>query len=396
MDTFVDSSWYFMRFPDATNELEPFSQRSAADMLPVDTYVGGVEHAILHLLYARFVYKFLCSERLVSSDNGHAEPFQQLIAQGMVHGKTFSDPDSGRFLLPGEVDFDGEEARIKASGKAPNVTWEKMSKSKHNGVDPSIAIAKFGADALRAHILFAAPVSEVLQWDEEKIVGIQRWFSRVHRLVSELSSQVQVDVSQVSIPELSDLSTNDGNALLLTESTSKSISQTFSSDIYRLNTAVSDLIKLTNGLEGIGINNLTSSVAYVTVTALLKMMAPITPAFAEECWERLVPDTVRKSIFDESWPGDIITPEQEAALQSRQTTITCAVQVNGKLRFTAQVPSDSSGGKAGSDLAAREAEIIRAVLGTDEGRMWLTEKNNWEKKKRVVVVGGGKVLNVVF
>ncbi|KIY01475.1 uncharacterized protein Z520_03027 [Fonsecaea multimorphosa CBS 102226] len=403
MDTFVDSSWYFMRFPDAKNELEPFSQRSAADMLPVDTYVGGVEHAILHLLYARFIYKFLCGERLVSSDNGHAEPFQQLIAQGMVHGKTFSDPDSGRFLLPGEVDFDGEAARIRSSGKAPNVTWEKMSKSKHNGVDPSAAIEKFGADALRAHILFAAPVSEVLQWDEEKIVGIQRWFGRVNRLVAELSSQSDIDrddVSQTSIPELSDLGTNDAEALLLTQSTSKSISQTFSSDIYSLNTAVSDLIKLTNGLEGIGINNLAPSVAHVTVTALLKMMAPITPAFAEECWERvMMPDTERRgSIFDVSWTGEIITPEQEAALRSRKTTITCAVQINGKLRFTAQVPSSnpSEGNAAESDPAAREADIVRAVLETEEGRVWLTEKNDWGKKKRVIVVGGGKVLNVVF
>ncbi|KIW78146.1 leucine-tRNA ligase [Fonsecaea pedrosoi CBS 271.37] len=395
MDTFVDSSWYFMRFPDATNELEPFSPQSAADMLPVDTYIGGVEHAILHLLYARFIYKFLCSERLISSDKAHAEPFQQLIAQGMVHGKTFSDPDSGRFLLPSEVDFDGEAATIKASGKAPNVTWEKMSKSKHNGVDPSVAIEKFGADTLRAHILFAAPVSEVLQWDEEKIVGIQRWFGRVNRVISELPSQDQY-VSQITIPEPRDLNTSDAEALLLTQGTCKSILQTFSSDIYSLNTAVSDLIKLTNGLEGIGVNNLTPSVAYVAVTALLKMMAPITPAFAEECWERVVPGTESRSIFDVSWTGDAITPEQEAALRSRKTTITCAVQINGKLRFTAPVPSPRADGKAGTDPAAREAEIIRAILETEEGRMWLTEKNNWEKKKRVIVVGGGKVVNVVF
>ncbi|KIW88661.1 leucine-tRNA ligase [Cladophialophora bantiana CBS 173.52] len=398
MDTFVDSSWYFMRFADSMNEAEPFSRRSAADTLPVDTYVGGVEHAILHLLYARFIYKFLCKECLISDGNGHAEPFQQLIAQGMVHGKTFSDPDSGRFLLPGELDFDGEVASIKATGKAPNVTWEKMSKSKHNGVDPSVAIEKFGADALRAHILFAAPVSEVLQWDEEKIVGIQRWFGRVNRIISEVEVQERTgrhDVSQTRIPDLNTLNTNDADALLLTQSTSKSISQTFSRDIYSLNTAVSDLIKLTNGLEAIGINNLTPSIAHVTVTALLKMMAPITPAFAEECWERVVPDSER-SIFDVPWTGDVMTSEQEVALRSRKTSITCAVQINGKLRFTAQVPSPPPEGKAGYDSAAREAEIIRAVLETEEGRVWLTEKNSWEKRKRVIIVGGGKVLNVVF
>jgi leucyl-tRNA synthetase len=399
MDTFVDSSWYFMRFPDPTNDEEPFSKQSAASMLPVDTYVGGVEHAILHLLYARFIYKFLCREGLVSGEIGHAEPFQQLIAQGMVHGKTFSDPDTGRFLLPDEIDVAGEYGVIKSTGKLANVTWEKMSKSKHNGVDPTTAIEKFGADALRAHILFAAPVSEVLQWDEGKIVGIQRWFGRVNRLVAELVDIAQItrsDHSQTVIPDLSTLSDNDAKALLLAQSVSENVSNTFSRDIYSLNTAVSDLIKLTNGLDDIGIKNLTPSVAHVAVTSLLKMMAPITPAFAEECWESLVSESERDSIFDTAWAGGVITREQDAALRSRQTTITCAVQVNGKLRFTTQVPALSAERQKEGDKEAREEAILSAVLRSEEGRLWLTEKNDWEKRKRIVVVGGGKVLNVVF
>jgi leucyl-tRNA synthetase len=399
MDTFVDSSWYFMRFPDPTNDEEPFSKQSAAGMLPVDTYVGGVEHAILHLLYARFIYKFLCREGLVSGEIGHAEPFQQLIAQGMVHGKTFSDPDTGRFLLPNEIDVAGEHGVIKSTGKLANVTWEKMSKSKHNGVDPTTAIEKFGADALRAHILFAAPVSEVLQWDEGKIVGIQRWFGRVNRLVAELVDIAQItrsDHSQTVIPELSTLSDNDAKALLLAQSVSENVSDTFSRDIYSLNTAVSDLIKLTNGLDDIGIKNLTPSVAHVAVTSLLKMMAPITPAFAEECWESLVSESESDSIFDTAWAGGVITREQVAALRRRQTTITCAVQVNGKLRFTTQVPALSAERQTESDKEAREEAILGAVLRSEEGRLWLTEKNDWEKRKRIVVVGGGKVLNVVF
>jgi leucyl-tRNA synthetase len=399
MDTFVDSSWYFMRFPDPTNDEEPFSKQSAAGMLPVDTYVGGVEHAILHLLYARFIYKFLCREGLVSGEIGHAEPFQQLIAQGMVHGKTFSDPDTGRFLLPNEIDVAGEHGVIKSTGKLANVTWEKMSKSKHNGVDPTTAIEKFGADALRAHILFAAPVSEVLQWDEGKIVGIQRWFGRVNRLVAELVDIAQItrsDHSQTVIPELSTLSDNDAKALLLAQSVSENVSDTFSRDIYSLNTAVSDLIKLTNGLDDIGIKNLTPSVAHVAVTSLLKMMAPITPAFAEECWESLVSEPESDSIFDTAWAGGVITREQVAALRRRQTTITCAVQVNGKLRFTTQVPALSAERQKESDKEAREEAILGAVLRSEEGRLWLTEKNDWEKRKRIVVVGGGKVLNVVF
>ncbi len=401
MDTFVDSSWYFLRFPDSTNNDEPFSIQAAASKLPVDTYVGGVEHAILHLLYARFIYKFLCSEGLVSGETGHAEPFQQLIAQGMVHGKTFSDPETGRFLLPDEIGVAGESGIIRSSGRPANLTWEKMSKSKHNGVDPTIAIEKFGADALRAHILFAAPVSEVLQWDEEKIVGIQRWFGRVQRLVSDLVITAGLEVrhhefAQMADTDMNALNDSDANALLLAQTTSKSISNIFSNDIYGLNTAISDLIKLTNGLNEIGIKTLSSPVAYVVVTALLKMMAPITPAFAEECWESLALTSVGRSIFDTAWTGEIITTDQEKALRNHNTTITCAVQVNGKLRFAAQVPSALPEGKGVDDKVARDEQIVRAVVATDEGRLWLTEKNDWEKRKRVIVVGGGKVLNVVF
>ncbi|KAI1610398.1 leucyl-tRNA synthetase [Exophiala viscosa] len=399
MDTFVDSSWYFARFPDSQNEVELFSADSAATMLPVDTYVGGVEHAILHLLYARFIYKFLCSEGLAPGDKGHREPFQRLVAQGMVHGKTYSDPDTGKFLLPIELNVDGDTVVVKSTGKTPNVTFEKMSKSKHNGVDPSVAIEKFGADALRAHILFAAPVSEVLQWDEEKIVGIQRWFGRVSRLVSGLVEQQSVGGGRASTMapyKLDYLTDHDANALLLTQATSKSISHTFENDVYSLNTAISDLIKLTNALHDIGVKRLTLIVAQQAVSALLKMMAPVTPAFAEECWEDLTEDGDSGSIFETAWTGDILTPDQETALQGRQKSMICAVQINGKLRFTASVPSSQSQGAVRSDKAAREAEVLQAVLATEDGRVWLTERNDWQKRKRVVVVGDGKVLNIVF
>ncbi|KAK4946949.1 hypothetical protein LTR10_014091 [Elasticomyces elasticus] len=399
MDTFVDSSWYFARFPDSQNEIELFSRDSAAKMLPVDTYVGGVEHAILHLLYARFVYKFLCSEGLVSGDEGNREPFQRLVAQGMVHGKTHSDPDTGRFLLPSELDINDDTVVVKATGKTPNVTFEKMSKSKHNGVDPSVAIEKFGADALRAHILFAAPVSEVLQWDEEKIVGIQRWLGRVSRLVSNLVVQRSVYggiESTMPSYNLDKLTDHDAHVLLLTQATRKNISHTFENDVYSLNTAISDLIKLTNGLHDIGVESLTAAVAQQSISALLKMMAPITPAFAEECWEDLTKYGSVGSIFETSWTAHIITSEQETALQRRQKSITCAVQINGKLRFTAQIPSSQSGNATASDKAAREAEVLQAVLATEDGRVWLTERNDWDKRKRVVVVGNGKVLNIVF
>ncbi|KIW15857.1 leucine-tRNA ligase [Exophiala spinifera] len=400
MDTFVDSSWYFMRFPDPQNENQLCSQESAHNMLPVDIYIGGVEHAILHLLYARFIYKFLCKEGLMTKECGRQEPFQRLVAQGMVHGKTFSDPQTGRFLLPGELAADGDRIVMKSTGKVPNVTFEKMSKSKHNGVDPTTAIEKFGADTLRAHILFAAPVSEVLQWDEEKIVGIQRWLSRVRRLVADLSerntSLAAVDGDPDSTNMIQKLTNSDADVLLLASSTSRNIRDTFENDIYSLNTAISDLTKLTNKIQEVGIDNLTLQVAQQVIHALLKMMAPITPAFAEECWEELIKNESEGSIFDEIWSGDIISPEQESVLKGRKQLITCAVQVNGKLRFTTEIPVTQPNGASSGGKEEREEAILKTILATDEGRLWLTEKNDWDRRKRVIVVGNGKVVNVVF
>lgn len=402
MDTFVDSSWYFMRFLDPSNEAEPFSSKSTELIGAVDLYVGGVEHAILHLLYARFIYKFLCREGLAADKEGYAEPFERLIAQGMVHGKTFSDPDTGKFLLPHEIELGGDIPSIKATGKSPNVTWEKMSKSKYNGVDPSTCIEKYGADALRAHILFAAPVSEVLQWDEEKIVGIQRWFGRVHRLVNDLAASrggtpVAGSTNELDLENLSDA---DGTVLLHTHNTSKAITETFSESVYGLNTSISDLIKLTNALHETGVQGLSPKIAHITITALMKMIAPVAPAFAEECWEMLsksapTSETSTESIFLSPWPSDILSEEQEDDLRSRQQTMVCAVQINGKLRFTLNIRPPTKR-DAGDGKGPREAEIIDTILGTNEGRLWLTEKNKWEKRKRVVVVQDGKLVNFVF
>jgi leucyl-tRNA synthetase len=189
MDTFVDSSWYFMRFIDPHNKNELFDPTVAEETLPVDLYVGGVEHAILHLLYARFISRFLAAKSVWKSKN-NGEPFKQLLTQGMVHGKTYSDPTTGRFLRSDEVDLTVSSTPVIIStGEKANVSFEKMSKSKYNGVDPTSCIEKYSADATRAHILFQAPVSEVLEWDEEKITGITRWFQRIYDHIEELNAR---------------------------------------------------------------------------------------------------------------------------------------------------------------------------------------------------------------
>jgi leucyl-tRNA synthetase len=203
MDTFVDSSWYFMRYIDPHNANQLFDPKVAEKTLPVDLYVGGVEHAILHLLYARFISKFVAATSLWKSNN-NGEPFKQLLAQGMVHGRTYSDPSNGRFLKPDEVNLSVPSKPIVfATGKEANVSFEKMSKSKYNGVDPMICMEKHSADATRAHILFQAPVSEVLEWDEEKITGVTRWMQRVYDHIQQLNAQLDLyNNSGYGIPEM--------------------------------------------------------------------------------------------------------------------------------------------------------------------------------------------------
>lgn len=236
MDTFVDSSWYYARFPDSRNTSQIFSSDTAKQNLPVDLYVGGVEHAILHLLYSRFVFKFLCQEGLIRTDGKalSTEPFSRLIAQGMVHGKTFSDPETGRFLKSDEMlpDPSGQSAVVKSTGKEAVVTWEKMSKSKYNGVDPGVCFQKYGADITRAHMLFAAPLSEVLQWDEEKIVGVQRWLYRVSRLVDELTATTQHEKLQASKRDLSSISEAGHELLLLANTTLQGVTNTIEDSVY--------------------------------------------------------------------------------------------------------------------------------------------------------------------
>ncbi|KPI44432.1 Leucine--tRNA ligase, mitochondrial [Cyphellophora attinorum] len=404
MDTFVDSSWYYGRFVDPHNTEELFSKGSAVKLLPVDTYIGGVEHAILHLLYARFIYKFLCSEGLIPGQERAIEPFQQLIAQGMVHGKTFSDPNSGRFLRPHEItESDSGRPMINGTEDVANVTWEKMSKSKHNGVDPSICIRKYGADATRAHILFTAPVSEILQWDEEKIVGMQRWFHRLEKLVHHpsilLSALGSNSIERLDpADDVQALSSEDASVVLLTHATVQSVTNTFTSDIYSLNTVISDLIKLTNGISGATLEGLNQRVANIAVYALMRMTAPIAPAFIEELWEQncLRGDVPHKSIFSLTWPASVMTSAQEEELKG-SGTMPCTVQINGRKRFTTQIPRPSpQESKRTKPSKARITAVMDTVLKTEDGQHWLRHKNNWTGEQRVILVAGGKILNVVF
>ena len=436
MDTFVDSSWYSLRFPDASNADLPFSPSSVR---PVDTYIGGVEHAILHLLYARFIYKFLsstdlfpqASESQANNLTGSREPFRALLSQGMVHGKTFSDPSTGRFLRPSELDLtDPSSPSIRNTQVVPNISFEKMSKSKYNGVDPTTCVFKYGADATRAHVLFSAPVSEVLEWDESKIVGIHRWFSRLWKIVSDgrevltagsfsLTADQLMSGQAMSVTELETLTESEMEILLSAQATISSVSNCLDKNPYGLNTVISDLTKFTNALSS-SMTTTTSpsspqsaasqTILYTSISTLLRLLSPVAPALTSECWEVLHGPILNSnskhptqipSIFSSPWPGSILTQDQERALRSRGRK-TVAVQINGKLRFKVDIPQQNSR-EASSSATSKEkngadedSRIFSCILDTEQGRTWLQEKNNWEKRKRVVVVGGGRVVNVVF
>ncbi|KAK3403514.1 leucine--tRNA ligase precursor, mitochondrial [Sordaria brevicollis] len=418
MDTFVDSSWYYMRFIDAHNKEVPFSPEKAKALTPVDLYIGGVEHAILHLLYSRFIYKFLMTSSFAGKEAAEAaetteasesseevyEPFKRLITQGMVHGKTYSDPVTGRFLKPDEVDLTNpSQPKVVATGAIANVSYEKMSKSKHNGVDPTTFIAQYGADATRAHMLFQAPVSEILDWDEHKITGITRWLSRVYDLVQKVASSTESSSAGQSVKSFFENHPNPDSAeydasVAIWREVQRTISSVTASynKVYTLNTVPSDLMSLTNLICSPSNCDVASPlVKREAVSALIRMMAPVVPAFAEECWATLYPNSA--SLFDaKNEQARFPVPDgTEGLLKSRKQT--CAVQLNGKTKFAVEIGTPPAG------LLEKNAEeklrefIVAEVLRTEEGRQKLEGRGvDVSKAKKVIVVRGGKLLNVVM
>lgn len=375
MDTFMDSSWYMFRYVDPHNNREMFAKDLATQYMPVDQYIGGVEHAILHLLYSRFISKFLCSIGMYTDTTKmNGEPFKQLITQGMVHGKTFINPDNGRFLKPNEYEIQGDGgAIIKATGKRASVSFEKMSKSKFNGVDPATCIAKHGADATRAHILFQAPISDILNWDEDKIVGVERWLKKVIWLAEALSDEVKPSMFKIEKPKF-EYNTSEirfHNALV---GYLQSLNMSFSKTLM-LNTVISDYMKYSNELSlHIHDKNIDPSLKYKALMTLLKVMSPVAPATAEEANEVLhgfSPGTIR-SILKSDWPevGELI-----------EGNINYNVMVNGKMRFIYSGPKE---------LIQNRDHCINEVMKTEGAKKWLDGK----QIKKVILKKGAIVFIV--
>lgn len=365
MDTFVDSSWYFMRYPDASNETAAFSTEMANRWLPVDLYVGGIEHAILHLLYARFINKFMHDEGLVPA----SEPFTTLRTQGMVHGKTFRLPGSDRPVPPTAVtELSNGSVVHKESGQPLDITWEKMSKSKYNGVDPIQVVQEYGADTIRLFLLFKAPVDQVLDWDTNQIVGQLRWMRRIWSLVQHWKlyqynrharSQPGFSSAHLSSPVAIDkLDKRKQHLRHIVHETVRSVTlsvfenHSFNVAIAKLMTLSNDLSEIARiGCEQLGRsfdeNALMETPEFeLGLKNLIVMLSPMAPHFSSEAWLLLhtdvtsdtlvTPSAVDCNVFSQTWPVFNEEYLEEVNLDSATTKL--HIHISGKHRGSVDLP----------------------------------------------------------
>ncbi len=360
MDTFIDSSWYFLRYTDAKNPERAFDSIKANGWMPVDQYVGGIEHAILHLLYSRFITKVLRDRGLLSCD----EPFQRLLTQGMVQNTAYKNPKTGKYVAPEQV-ADPQNPVDPDTGDALEVFYEKMSKSKYNGVDPKAVLAKYGADTARMFILFKAPPEKDLEWDDADVEGQFRFLNRVWRLVTEYIAQNSAGANN-HLPLTDTLSKDEKTLRRAIHMAVQAITEDIDGD-YQFNTAVSELMKLSNALTDSPAKD--SPVYTEGIRALIQLLAPFAPHLADELWHQLGnADSVHRSPWPVFDPKALVVDE-----------ITLVIQVMGKTRGTLEVPANSD--KAALERYARESEAAQRYLTGKE-------------IKKVIVVPG-KLVNFV-
>ncbi len=332
MDTFICSSWYFLRFSDPRNDREIFRKDLVNAWLPVDQYVGGIEHAILHLLYSRFFTKVLRDLGLVNFD----EPFSRLLTQGMVQGRTYYNPNkSGKDRwIPTALVKDPNDPRDPETGEPLQVIYAAMSKSKGNGVDPEEVLAHYGADTARMFILFKAPPEKDLEWDDADVEGQFRFLNRIWRQVYEFVVRASgteslqgkaAELLQAKI-EVGSLTKAERDLRRAIHTAIKEVSEDL--EEYQFNTAIAELMKLNNALAEAGIPD--SPVYAEGIRTLILLLAPFAPHIAEELWQAV---GGTDSVHRQSWPS--YDPRALVA-----DTVTIVVQVNGKLRGSFEAPAD--------------------------------------------------------
>ncbi len=367
-DTFMESSWYHARYASADQDAAMLDQR-ANYWLPVDQYVGGIEHAVLHLLYARFYHKALRDQGLVDSD----EPFTRLLTQGMVVAETYCREDSAgnrQWFSPADVDVATDDrghvtrATLKADGQPVTPAGvEKMSKSKNNGIDPQTLISRYGADTVRLYTMFTAPPDQSLEWSDEGVEGAYRFIRRLWTLAA-----TRPEVFAAGPGGLSGLDTAQQAARREIHGALKKALFDYQRQQY--NTVVSACMTMVNTLYKLGDSAGERAVLFEAFGIILRLLAPIAPHVSHYLWQTL---GYGAEILDAGWPE-----ADDAALQ--QDSIELVVQVNGKLRARITVAT----------TADREA-IEAAALGNGNVVRFLEGR-----AVRKVILVPGKLVNIVI
>jgi len=373
MDTFVDSSWYYMRYTS------PGSNETMVDArndywMPMDQYIGGIEHAVMHLLYARFWTRIMRDLGLVTFD----EPFVNLLTQGMVLNETyFREDDAGKktWFNPADIDLALDDkgrphaALLKSDGQAVQIGGtEKMSKSKNNGIDPQAQIGQYGADTARLFTMFASPPEQTLEWSDSGVEGASRFLRRVWAFAYAQSPRIALELANPSKDGLNEVQKTLRREL-------HKILQQADYDLKRIqyNTVVSACMKMLNTMESAKLDAGAASAAVVAegVSIFLRVLNPVAPHITHVLWEELGFSAVHGDILNAAWPQ--VDPQ---ALE--QAEIEMMIQVNGKLRGSIMVAKDA--GKAAIEAQALACDAVQKYLET--------------APKKVIVVPG-KLISIV-
>lgn len=375
MDTFVDSAWYYMRYCDPKND-QAMVAEGANYWMPMDQYIGGIEHAILHLLYARFWTKVMRDLGLVKVD----EPFTKLLTQGMVLNEAFSRTTTGKqYFWAHELDIVRDEHAkvISATAKSDGQPvlyegWTTMSKSKNNGVDPQDLIEKYGADTARLYTMFTAPPEATLEWNDAALEGSYRFLRRVWNFGHKLSATNSIAASPASIGAGAVFGKQSKALRFEIHMVLKQVDYDYQRMQY--NTVVSGAMKLLNALESFkGAGEEGADLAQAEgFGILLRALYPATPHIAQELWQSLGYAAKHGELLDAPWPR-----VDEAALV--QDEIELMLQVNGKLRGAVRVPAGAS-----------KEEIEKLAVASEA----FAQHSGGAAPKKVIVVPG-RLVNVV-
>ena len=355
MDTFVDSSWYYLRYLDSHNTEKPFEKENADSWTPVDQYIGGIEHAVMHLLYARFFHKALRDMGLVATN----EPFKRLLTQGMVLGPSYYSQNERKFYFPKDVEIKDTKAFSKAIGEELTVKIEKMSKSKNNGVDPEEIVKEYGADPARVFTLFAAPPEKELEWNVNGLAGAYRFINRLFLIISdsfEFADKNAGKENNYGI-DLSKRSEKDEEIQKKLHQTVKKVTESIEDD-FHFNTAIAAVMELLNDMttykqeviDKSDVSTESKKIWKEVLDKVILLIAPFAPHIADELWEIIGNTTFT---FEEEWP----TFEEELTKEHKMNLV---VQINGKIRET--IPAKIGLPKEEYEKLAFDSEKIKKAV----------------------------------